>query len=801
MIKNYLVIALRNLLKNKTFTIINVLGLAIGIASTLLISQYVHFERSYESMHANAEDIFRITLNLYNDGEFIENDCETYQTLGPDLTEKMPEVLSYARFMNWDAAEIKVKDKAYYETKIYMADSSVFELFSYDILFGNPISSFNEPFKIVISESVANKYFGKSEVVGETMSIQHTDDPLEIVGVIADLPQNTHLKFDMLISHATIPKYYKWYLKYPWGGNNEYTYLKMEKGADVAEFNKKLEVYSNNIEALEDEIVTSEEIKDIHLYSNKTFEPEVNGSVQSVNFMALVAILIMIIAWVNYANLSTARATERAKEVGIRKSVGSSKSQLVIQFLFEALVINVVAALVAYTMMQLAQPFFQSITGQQLISDATITQQLWMTLLTIVVLGTTLAGIYPAFVLSSFSPALVLKGKFKNSPFGLTLRKGLIIFQFSATVILTSVSVTVYRQIDFLIHKNLDIDIDNTLVLRRPNSKLSDSLFYHTGYTVFKNKLEATADINIVAQAGALPGANNHEVGTNDHVLRVGADKNKGSFNYYTIAVDENYFEALGLELVAGKNFKPEGNTDYIIINERAVETLGFENAESAVGQKITYGRDSKDEILAVVSNYHQRSPKEDYVPMIFNHRKLVENFVVKLNTNDTKTALSIIKGVWKEVFENSVMDYYFLDDQYNRQYQSDERFSNVTLLFTILSIIVACMGLFGLSSFMLMQRTKEIGIRKVLGASVESIVQTLSKDFLSLVLLSGVFAIPLAYFFIQIWLENYAHKLTIGWELLVLPFVSILIIALVTVIGQILKSAVVNPVDSLKYE
>lgn len=801
MIKNYLVIALRNLLKNKTFTIINVLGLAIGIASALLIKQYVYFERSYESMHPNAEDIFRITLNLYNDSEFIENDCETYQTLGPDLAEKMPEVLDYARFMNWDAAEIKVKDKAYYETKIYMADPSAFELFSYDVLFGDPISSFSEPFKIVISESIANKYFGKSDVVGETMSIQHTDDPLEVVGVIADLPQNTHLKFDMLISHATIPKYYKWYLKYPWGGNNEYTYLRMEKGADVEEFNKKLKAYSNDIEEMEDEIVISEEITDIHLYSNKTFEPEVNGSAQSVNFMALVAVLIMIIAWVNYVNLSTARATERAKEVGIRKSVGSSKSQLVIQFLFEALIINVVAALVAYTVMQLAEPFFQEVTGQQLAIDIAIQQELWVTLFIIVLLGTVLAGIYPAFVLSSFSPALVLKGKFRNSSFGLILRKGLIIFQFSATVILMSVSVAVYRQIDFLIHKDLSIDIDNTLVVRRPNSKLSDSLFYHTGYSVFKNKLEAITDIDIVAQAGALPGANNHEVSTTDHVLRMGADENEGSFNYYIIGVDDYYFEALGLELVAGKNFKPKGNSDYVIINERAVETLGFESAASAVGQKITYGGDSNDEILAVVSNYHQRSPKEDYVPMIFNHRRLADNFVVKLNTSDTKRALSTIESTWKEVFQDSGLDYYFLDDQYNRQYQSDERFSNVTLLFTILSIIVACMGLFGLSSFMLMQRTKEIGIRKVLGASVKSIVRTLSKEFLKLVFLSGVFAIPLAYFFIKIWLENYAHKLSIGWELLVLPFVFILIIALVTVIGQILKSALANPVDSLKYE
>jgi putative ABC transport system permease protein len=619
---------------------------------------------------------------------------------------------------------------------------------------------------------------------------------------MADLPQNTHLKFDILISHATVPKYYNWYLKNAWGGNNEYTYLKMEPGTDVTAFNKKLNAYSIEIEEIEDEIVIAEEIQDIHLYSNKTFEPEVNGSAQAVNFMAFIGVLIMIIAWVNYVNLSTARATERAKEVGIRKAVGSSKAQLITQFLFEALMINVIAALLAYTMMQLAQPFFRDITGQQLTFDVTMDQELWMTLLLIVVLGTTLAGIYPALVLSSFRPALVLKGKFKSSSFGLILRKGLIIFQFAATVILMSVSVAVYRQIDFLISKDLDFDMNNTVVLRTPNSELSDSLFYHTGYTVFKNKLETTTDINIVALAGALPGANNHEVGTTNYVLRIGVDENEGSANYYRISVDDYYFEALGLEIVAGANFKPKGNSDFIIINERAVETLGFESAEEAVGQRVTYGgEDSWDEILAVVNNYHQRSPKEDYVPMIFNHRTLTDNIVVKLDTKDTKRAMATIEGVWKEVFGNSGMDYFFLDDQYNRQYQSDQRFSNVTLLFTVLSIIIACMGLFGLSSFMLMQRTKEIGIRKVLGASVKSIVQTMSKDFLKLVIIAGFLAIPIAYFFIDVWLENYANKLTIGMDLLIFPFLLILIIALVTVIGQILKSAVANPVDSLKCE
>lgn len=800
MFRNYLKSAVRNLLKNKMFTIVNVFGLAIGIASTLLISQYVRFERSYEEMHVNANNIFRITLDLYHGSEFIENDCETYQLLGSEFTEKMSEVKGYVRFMNWDATEITANEKSNYEKRIYMADPSAFDIFSYQMLEGDPKTVFDQPYKVVLTERLAMKYFGTLDVIGKTMKSENSNDPLEIVGVMKDLPQNTHLKFDMLISHATVQKYYKWYAKYPWGGNNEYTYLLMEEGTSVEKFNKKLKDYSQGNEALEDEIVISERIQDIHLYSNKTFEPEANGSAQSVNLMVMIAIFIMIIAWVNYVNLSTARATERAKEVGIRKAVGSTKNQLVIQFVFEAFLLNIMAALVAYTMVQIATPFFKSLTGQQLFFNLFMDQELWMMMIAIILLGTLMAGVYPAFVLSSFKPAYVLKGKFRNSSFGLVLRKGLIIFQFAVTVVLISVSIAMYKQIHFLMDKDLDIDIDNTVVLRSPSTELSDSLF-HIGYSVFKDKLEASTDIEIVAQAEALPGANNHEVSTTDKVLRDGSDQNTGSYNYYIIQADEDYFQALGLALIAGENHRSTSNKGRVVINERAVETLGFEDAEDAIGQRINYGGDDTEEIIGVVSNYHQRSPKEDYVPMIFYYRQSVAYFVVKLTTKNTKRSLTTISEIWEEVFDGSGMDYYFLDEQYNRQYQADQRFSEVTLVFTIVSIIIACMGLFGLSSFMLIQRTKEIGIRKVLGASIPSIVQNLSTDFIKLVALSGVIAIPIAYFLIQLLLESYAYKLPIGWELLILPFALILIISLATIIGQILKSALANPVDSLKYE
>ncbi len=799
MLKNYLIIALRNLLKNGTFSLINILGLAIGIASTLLISHYVNFEKSYEDSHANGENVFRITLDLYNGAEFIENDCETYQVLGPEFKEKMPEVIDYVRFMNWDPMQITANKKASYEQGIYLADPSAFSVFSYTVLQGDPIAEFDQPYKAVLTESVAKKYYGRIDVVGEDLIMGNSKTPIEIVAVIEDLPQNTHLKFDILISHATIPKYYSWYEKYPWGANNEYTYLLMEEGTEVEAFNKKLKEYSLTNEALEGEIIISERIKDIHLYSNKTFEPEVNGSAQIVNFMTVIAIFIMIIAWVNYVNLSTARATERAKEVGIRKVVGSSRKQLLTQFVLEAFIVNLIAAALAYTFVQISIPFFQEITGQPLSSSIYANAELWLLLLAIILIGTVLSGIYPALVLSSFRPAVVLKGKFKSSSFGTALRKGLIVFQFLATVVLMSVSVAVYQQVEYLSEKDLGVDISQTIALRVPQSD-TDSIFAIKAST-FKTMLQSNAHISLVAQSSALPGGNNHEVGTTDHVLREGVDENEGSANYYNFSIDHNYLSVLDLNLAAGKNFIDGSNKHKVIINKRAVETLGFDSAEDAVGKRITFGGGPHSEVIGVVENYHQRSPKETYVPMILYYGTRGDFFVAKIDGGDTRKVINSTSQVWESVFAGAAFDFFFLDDRYAQQYETDRRFSKVTALFTILSIIIASLGLFGLSSFTILQRTKEIGVRKVLGASVSSIVQMLSKDFLKLIIVSGVLAIPIAYYLIGLWLENYANKITISWWLLAIPFTLIIAIAFVTILGQTIKSAMANPVDSLKYE
>lgn len=800
MIKNYIKIALRNLVKNRIFSVINILGLAIGIAATVLISFYVKHERSYEDFHVNSDNIFRLSLDLYNGSEFIINDVETYQTLGPEFKAKMPEVIDYARILHWGSNAISANNRTFYEEKIFAADQSIFTVFSYPMVEGEPYEAFAEPYKATISERLAIKYFGKTDIIGETFKFGSNEEPFEIVGVTANTPQNTHLKFDILLSHPTLPKFWDWYEKYPWSGNNEYTYLLMQEGTSVVAFNEKLKEYSRNNDKIKDEIIISECINDIHLYSNKSFEPEVNGNAQTVNFMVLIAIFIVIIAWVNYSNLSTARAMNRAKEVGLRKVVGSTRVQLIKQFLMESFFVNVIAALLAFTIVQLSIPGFSNLIGQDLPQNLLGNAFIWQLMFAIIVVGTLLAGLYPAFVLSSFVPAKVLKGKFSTSTSGILLRKGLVVFQFVTTVVLIALSIGVYHQIDFLQNQDLGVKIDNTLILRQPNIETSDSL-YALSTGSFINKLKDMSIVANVGQADAMPGAELHDMSTSMGLRRAGADANSGSYNYYLYDVDEHFTETLDIKIVAGRNFEPNEAGKRMLINNRSVETLGFKDAADAVGKGVNWGKDNVYEIVGVFDNFHQRSPKESHLPMAFLYKSIGDFMAIKFNTNDTRQALAEVEALWNKSFPDAAFDYYFLDDQYNHQYKNDQTFSSVMLIFTLLSLFIALLGLFGLSAFTILQRSKEISVRKVLGASIMSLIGLLSKDFLKLVALSSVLSIPLAYYLMSLWLDNYTTRIEISWWLFAIPSAIIITVAFLSVIGQTLKSTLANPTDNLRNE
>ena len=526
MLKNYLSIAYRTILKTKVFSLINILGLAVGMAAFMFIIQYVQFERSYETFNKNADNIYRITLDLYNGNEYVVTDCETYAPVGPLLKEKMPEVIDYVRmFHNDGLQDIEADNRKFLEEGIYFADASAFNFFSIDVLHGDKLTALSAPYKAVISESMAKKYFGRTDAVGESFKIEGV--LYEVTGIMKDLPYNTHLKFNTLLSHITLPAMYEWYKEDSWNGNNEYTYLQMEPGTNLATFNNKLVAFAKSLkDKIGTERFVAEPIKDIHLYSNKSFEPEVNGSAKTVYSLLIIAIFIIVIAWVNYINLSTARAIERAKEVGIRKVMGSMRTQLVFQFLAESAIINVIAAALAFVFFQTGLPFFTSLTGQPLSVDMIGDWSFWYLFLTMVGVGTMLSGFYPAIVLSSFKPATVLKGKFRTSSHGQRMRQGLVVFQFAATVILMIGMSAVYLQLKHLRTLELGMSLDQTLVVRAPYLEEGDSIFRLKQQNL-KTALLLNPSVQQVARSEILPGLSLHEMSSTSSVTKVG-DRKKG---------------------------------------------------------------------------------------------------------------------------------------------------------------------------------------------------------------------------------------------------------------------------------
>ena len=787
-------------MKNKAFSLINILGLAIGMAACLLILQYVRFELSYEDFHQKADNIYRVTLDLYNGSEYVVTDCETHGPLGPLLREQMPEVHSFVRLLNQESVEVKVGENQFIEDFVYFADSTAFTVFTYEVLHGNPATALSAPFQVVLTTSAAQKYFGQTDVVDEAIDINN--QPYRVSAVIADLPPNTHLKFDFLLSHVTINRIWEWYEQYGWGGNNEYTYLLMEPDTDLADFNKKLTQIAIDLEdKIGEDRFVAEPINDIHLYSHKTFEPEVNGSAEVVYFLLSIAFLIIVIAWVNYINLSTARAMERAREVGIRKVMGSVRKQLIIQFLLESVMVSLVAGVIALTLIQLSLPAFRDISGQPLNLYVVADPVFWCLLLGLSGVGALLSGVYPAFVLSAFRPASVLKGKLQTSTHGQWLRQGMVVFQFVTTVVLMVGTCTMYLQIDHLRDQDLGMNITQTLALHAPSLDLPDSV--HSGQLQsFKAELLRHPAVQRVTVSESLPGLSLHELSTTTGIQRVGEEGRQG-YNYYIIRADADFVSTLDMQLLAGRNFEPgSANFDQVILNEEAVRKLGFASPAEAIGQQITYYYNEKPStVVGVIRNFHQRSPKEAHIPMILPYTASGSYFTLRLSTAQLRETVAGVEALWQARYPNSAFDYFFLDEVYDQQYRADTRFGQVVAIFSGLAIFIACLGLFGLSSFTVRQRTQEIGVRKVLGATAGQIVRLLSQRYVRLAVTSCLIALPVAYGLMQSWLSGYASRISLSGWLFAVPVAAVLLITLVTISFQTVRAALANPVDSLRYE
>ena len=805
MIKNYFKIAWRNISRHKGYSAINILGLAIGIAACVLILQYVIFELSYENFHTNKDRIYRVKQDRYDNGKLSTEWAAGAYAAGKSFKDAIPEIEEYVSVIQEGRVTTEVNNQPLKIEQAFFASSAFFNVFTYPLISGNGTKALTEPYTAALSEATAKKIFGTADVVGKSIKLNRNSD-YTITAVYKDPPVNTQLRPDMLLSYATYIK-----MRGPdnnpdlaWLNDGCLTYFLLRKGVDPALVEKKFIPVKDKYTAADmkryNAAVTYllQPLTDIHLYSHYIMEPGPTGDGKTVYLLLGIAFFIIVIAWVNYINLATARAVSRAKEVGIRKAVGSQRRQLMIQFLSESAVLNGIALILALLIVIVAIPGFNKISGQQISLSLFTKASFWLGLTALYVTGVFFSGLYPAFVLSSFKPIEVLKGKMISTTHGALLRKSLVVFQFAASLFLLIGTVTVYKQIHFMRKQSLGINIDQTVVVTAPIVQ-TDSTFLQQ-MTSFKESLKQQSSVRAVTVSTSIPG---EAVGWNAGGIKlVGTDESTQK-QYRVIGVDYDYMKAFDMKLIAGRIFAKDYGTDdhAVIFNKKGMEQLGFNKPEEVLGKKIDFWGEVYT-IVGVSENFHQQSLRESFEPLIFRLIPDVRGFIsVKTNTQQANQTIEYVKAQWNKFFPGNTFEYFFLDEHFNDQYKADQRFGQVFGLFTTLAILVACLGLFGLASFTTLQRTKEIGIRKVLGASVSGILKLLYQEFAVLLIVAFVIAAPIAWLTTYNWLKGYAFRNDIQWTYFALPFIVIVAIALITVSFQSIKAALANPVKSLRTE
>lgn len=815
--KRNITLALRSFRQKLSFTIINVFGLTIGMTVSMLILGYARYELSYDRFHGRADNIYRLTVAYHGESGRKVFDAQTYPGSGLLAVEEFPEISDYAMARNWGRLLFKKDDKVFNEDRTYFVNPGWLNIFDWNFLQGNASNALNRPDMVVLSKSSAEKYFGDADPVGQTIEVVLDGEEVELLvnGVFADVPVNAHLKFDILISYETGISRLKWEYD-TWSTNNEYLYVLANSDRLLeGDFEQRLnEAYLERTGGERSNTLQLQPLTDIHLKSDKTFEAEVNGSEEVVNILLLVAGLVLIIAWVNYVNLSTARALDRAKEVGIRKVLGSGKKALFNQFLTESFLINFLALILTITCIQGVLPVFKHLSGLDLKFAMFRGSSLLLQMVAVFFAGSLAAGTYPALVLANYSPGVVLSGKFRNSKSGLLLRKGLVVFQFSMTLILFIGTLTIYQQINYMRSQELGVNIDQTVVIQAP-VVVGDRERQTQFRNLFRTRLAKLPEVKYASFSGTIFGQGSSDMSTSTSMFAVETGLGKGN-NYYFHSVDEAFVPAFDITVLAGRMFdneleRPFADSPYqyegVVINEKVRELFGFQNNEEAIGKKVNrWGRIFT--IVGVVNNYNHHSLKKAVDPMVlfFDKDGVNSNYIaVKIenfqNGESYRNMVAKIEKAYRDIYTENDFDYYFLNEQFDQQYKADKQFGLVFSTFSALSILISLLGLFGLVLYEIQQRTKEIGIRKVLGAGRSSIVRLLSSSFLRLIVFSAIIAVPLAYWGTDTWLADYAYRIQLSWYLFLVPGVVILLVALLTIAAQTLSVAKANPVDALRCE
>jgi putative ABC transport system permease protein len=799
MLKSYLKIALRNLARHKGYAFINILGLAVGIAASVLVILYVVDELGFDRFHANADRIYRITADWSNKGDSKIHQLGTPWILAKTIREKYPQVEALTQITGpLGDVVIRKGDLALKETEVFAADDSFFDVFSFPLVKGDPRTALREPNSIVLSESLAAKCFRAEDPLDRTIEIQITGEKVvyKVTGVMRDVPRNSHFRFEMLVSMATL---------FPtpstgWTNNNYATYLLLNRGVTRAQMEEKLV----EIDRVEYEggrphipwIWTLEPVTWIHLHSDLVTGNQPNGSIAYVRLFTLVAILILVIAGINFVNLATARSARRAREVGIRKVVGCRRGQLVGQFLGESVVMSLVALALAVGLIQAALPAYRNLTGRALALPYFANPWIVPGLVLLALAVGVLAGLYPAFFLSSFKQTEVLKGsRFGGRNRGaLTLRNGLVVFQFAMSVILIIGSLVIARQLDFIKNQRLGFDKDNVVAVHN-----ADNL--GPGLDAFRERLRQHPDILGVTSVRALPGQGYPNWG-----IGVEGVQTERPLNMDFMTCDQDFAEVLNIRMTEGRFMSREhpSDVDALVINGKAKEYFGLPDP---VGRKVRIWWTRKDlTVIGVIDDFHFESLHRDVRPMGYILPEAIDStrrpyLLVKVHSARTTDVLSHIKKSWTALAAGLPFEFTFLDDRINGLYENDNRAGKIVSVFSVLAIFVSCLGLFGLAAFVAEQRTKEVGVRKILGARLSSILWLHTGRFVKWVVAANLIAWPVAYWIMGRWLRGFAFRTSLDVRIFLLSGLYALAIALLTVSFQVMRAARANPVDALRYE
>ena len=809
MFKNYFKIAFRNLTKYRFISGINLFGLAIGLTCCLLILAYILNELSYDRYNNNADRIYRVTRSFNNQDGAVSLKLSTISPpFGPYLTNDFPEIQKLTRLLSNGITPMRYREHLFNENNVYFADENLFDVFKVKVIEGNPKTALSVPFTVMLSVEMAKKYFGNEDPMDKTIRFNNQFN-LRVSGVYKSFPSNAHLHPNVLLSFNTLNDtavYGAENLRTNWGNNSFFTYLLLPEHYPVKNMITQFPAFVdkhmdhkdyNGLNPSKFTKLGLQKLTDIHLYSHMDYEAEPNGDISRVYIFSVIALFTLLIACINYMNLSTARSALRAREIGIRKVIGARRKELILQFLSESVLICWLGLIIAALFTFITLPWLNKISGQELSFSILLKWQIITPLLLTPFIVGVISGIYPALFLSSFQPIKTLKGLFKTERSTISFRKVLVVTQFSISIILIITTAIVFQQLHFMQQKSLGFDKDRLVVL-----PYGTDIGKH--YNVFRTDILRNALFKDIGRSSRIP--TGRLLDDMNAYTMVGDSLRPVNTDIKFVSVDYDFIPVYGIQLGAGRNFSRVYATDTagFVINESSVKLLGWKSDQDAVGKDFKYGS-QKGNIIGVVKDFNFESMHQQIVPMVLvmfsPSQAYFNNISIKIAGNDIPGALAYLEKTWRTLLPETPYQFSFLDDNFDKLYQSEQRQGTIFIIFACIAICIACLGLLGLSAFAISRRIKEIGVRKVMGANVGSIVTLLSKDFLMLVLIAAILAFPVAWYAMNSWLKDFAYRIRIQWWVFLLAGILAAIISLITVSFQAIRAAIANPVKSLRSE